>query len=60
MTRTELDKVFDEAFEYIDNILLNIYIGMLRNKHNIKRLSNIFLHTEFDELKEEVISEHND
>lgn len=60
MTRTELDKVFDEAFEYIDNILLNIYIGMLRNKHNIKRLSNIFLHTEFDELKEEVINEHND
>lgn len=58
MTRAELDKLFDESFLYINNRLYNIYCNMLSNKNNQRTLNEIFLHTEFDELKDEVVNEN--
>ena len=57
MARTELDKIYDEAFGYINNKLYNIYCNMLSSKSEQRQLTSIFLHTEFDEVKEGVINE---
>ena len=58
MARTDLDKIYDEAFGYIDNKLYNKYISMISKKNEQQYLTNLFLHTEFDEVKEEVVNEN--
>ena len=58
MTRTELDDIFDEPFRYIDNKLNNIYVEMLNNRKHNRKLMNMLAHTEFDEIKENVVEEN--
>ena len=42
MARTELDKIYDEAFGYINNKLYNIYCNMLSSKSEQRQLTSIF------------------
>jgi hypothetical protein len=42
------------VFQFALNKLYNIYVIILNNKNENKKLCNIFSHLEFDEVKESI------
>ena len=57
LPRNKLNTIFDEAFRYINNKLYNIYAIIMNHKNDNKIINNLLSHTEFDEIKEEVLKE---
>jgi hypothetical protein len=60
LPRTKLNTIFDEAFRYINNKLYNIYAIIMNHRYENKMINNLLSHTEFDEVKEEVLKEFYD
>ena len=54
LPRSKLNIIYDEVFQFALNKLYNIYVIILNNKNENKKLCNIFSHLEFDEVKESI------
>lgn len=54
ISRKNLAKVFDEAFNIVNDKLYNLYFNLMKQKDEKEKLINLFLYSEFDELKEEI------
>ena len=60
LPRTKLNTIFYVAFKYINNKLYNIYAIIMNHRYENKMINNLLSHTEFDEIKEEVLKEFYD
>lgn len=54
ISRKNLGKVFDDAFEIVNDKLYNLYFDLMKREDEKEKLINLFLYSEFDELKEEM------
>jgi hypothetical protein len=54
LPRSKLNIIYDEVFQFALNKLYNIYVIILNNKNENKKLCKIFSHLEFDEVKESI------
>lgn len=55
ISRKDLGKVFDAAFNIINNKLNNLYFDLMKKEDEKQKLSMLFFYSEFDELKNEIL-----